>query len=261
LAAVPLVFMLLLPDQARAQTDEAAIPPGVNDVRFAYVETGNAQVDQTSLTGLKGLGSILRARTSVEPGEPVALDLEADELIFFPMIYWPITQEQALLSDTARVKLDQYLKTGGILVIDTRDADEEMQGITSTGSNAARLPELLAGVNVPALIRLPANHVLTQAYYLLAEFPGRWANGSVWVERHPGGVNDGVSALVIGGNDWASAWALNDLMQPLFPTVPGGERQREMAFRFGVNLVMYAMTGNYKADSVHLPAILERLGQ
>ena len=261
LAAVPLLFVLLLPDQALAQAANDEIPAGVNDVRFGYVVTGNTQVDQVSFTGLKGLSSILKARTSVEPGEPVAVDLEQDELIFFPLIYWPITQEQELLSDAARDKVDQYLKTGGILVIDTRDADQELQGITSTGSNAARLPKLLAGINVPALIRVPGNHVLNQAYYLLTEFPGRWGNGSVWVERHPGGVNDGVSAIIIGGNDWASAWALNDLMQPLFPVVPGGERQREMAFRFGVNLVMYAMTGNYKADSVHLPAILERLGQ
>ena len=41
----------------------------------------------------------------------------------------------------------------------------------------------------------------------------------------------------------------------------GGEVQREMAFRAGVNLVMYALTGNYKADQVHIPALLERLGQ
>ena len=263
LAALPLLFLLLLPDRSWAQAvnDDDVIPPGVEDVRLAYVVTGETQIDQTSLTGLRGLGSILTARTSVEPGEPVAVDLEQDELIFFPMVYWPITQSQELLSDAARAKLDNYLKTGGILVVDTRDADEEMQGITSTGANAARLPELLAGVNVPALIRVPTGHVLTQAYYLLSEFPGRWGNGSVWVERYPGGVNDGVSAIVIGSNDWAAAWALNDTMQPLYPVVPGGERQREMAFRFGVNLVMYAMTGNYKADAVHLPAILERLGQ
>jgi hypothetical protein len=43
--------------------------------------------------------------------------------------------------------------------------------------------------------------------------------------------------------------------------VPGGERQRELAFRFGINLVMYVLTGNYKADQVHLPAIIRRLGQ
>ena len=136
-----------------------------------------------------------------------------------------------------------------------------MQGVTATGSNAARLPELLGGINVPPLMRMPSGHVLNQSYYLLNGIPGRWTGGTLWVEQDPAGLNDGVSSLIIGANDWASAWALSDQMQPLYPVVPGGERQREMAFRFGVNLVMYAMTGNYKVDAVHLPSILERLGQ
>ena len=67
--------------------------------------------------------------------------------------------------------------------------------------------------------------------------------------------------VIVGGNDWAGAWAVDRRDQPIFATVPGGERQREWAYRFGVNLVMYALTGNYKADQVHVPAILERLGQ
>ena len=53
----------------------------------------------------------------------------------------------------------------------------------------------------------------------------------------------------------------DDAGRPLYPVVLGGERQREMAFRFGVNLIMYTLTGNYKADQVHLPAILKRLGK
>ena len=74
-------------------------------------------------------------------------------------------------------------------------------------------------------------------------------------------VNDGVSTIIIGANDWAGAWAVGPGGAPMLPVVPGGERQREMAYRFGVNLVMYALTGNYKSDQVHVPAILERLGQ
>ena len=108
---------------------------------------------------------------------------------------------------------------------------------------------------------MPEDHILTRAFYLMPAFPGRWTGGQVWVERHPGGVNDGGSSLIIGSHDWAAAWALDDGRRPMFAVVPGGERQREDAFRFGINLAMYAMTGNYKADQVHLPAILDRLGQ
>ena len=108
---------------------------------------------------------------------------------------------------------------------------------------------------------MPSDHVLTRTYYLLREFPGRWAGGRLWVARKGSRVNDGVSSVIVGGHDWASAWALDDERKPLYPVVPGGERQREMAFRFGINLVMYVLTGNYKADQVHVPAIMERLGQ
>ena len=263
LAAVPLLFMLAHPGAAGADEhlNEDGVPVAALEVRFGYIETGDSRVDRVSFAGLRGLGMMLTARTSVEPGAPVAVEVETDELILFPLIYWPITEDQPAPSGVAKARLDGYLAAGGILVVDTRDADREMQGVTGTGPNAARLPELLGGLNIPALMRVPPGHVLTQSYYLLTGFPGRWDGGSVWVERHPGGLNDGVSAIVIGSNDWASAWALNDDLQPLYPVVPGGERQREMAFRFGVNLAMYAMTGNYKSDAVHLPTILERIGQ
>ncbi len=263
LAGIPLLLLLLTPDGAKAeeQLTEDGIPVAALEVRFAYVTTGDEQVDRISYAGLRGLGMILTARTSVEPGEPVAVEIETDDLILFPLVYWAITEDQPVPSGAAKAKLDAYLTTGGILIVDTRDADREMEGVTGTGPNAARLPEMLGGLNIPALMRVPSGHVLTQSYYLLSGFPGRWDGGSVWVEQHPGGLNDGVSAIVIGSNDWASAWALNDQLQPLYAVVPGGERQREMAFRFGINLVMYAMTGNYKADVVHLPAILDRIGQ
>lgn len=81
------------------------------------------------------------------------------------------------------------------------------------------------------------------------------------MEANPNGASrDGTSGVVIGAHDWASAWAVGPDGASTAP-VDGGERQREMARRFGINLAMYALTGNYKADQVHIPDILERLGQ
>lgn len=76
-------------------------------------------------------------------------------------------------------------------------------------------------------------------------------------------LNDGVTPVVIGGNDWAAAWAVDDRGVPLYPVGRGsnGERQREIAWRFGINIIMHVFTGNYKSDQVHVPALLERLGQ
>ncbi len=120
---------------------------------------------------------------------------------------------------------------------------------------------MLQGVDIPPLVPVPPDHVLTKAFYLMPDFPGRYAGGTLWVEAGLGADNDGVTSILIGSNDWAGAWAVDALGRPINVVVPGGARQREMAYRFGVNLVMYALTGNYKADQVHVPFILERLGQ
>jgi hypothetical protein len=154
------------------------------------------------------------------------------------------------------------MKNGGIIVFDTLDQNSARAAdVQSVGPGLQRLRDIGHDLDIPPLVPVPPDHVLTRSFYLMQAFPGRWADGQVWVEQGQDRVNDGVSSVIIGGNDWASAWALDDNQRPMFATVPGGERQREMAYRFGVNLVMYALTGNYKSDQVHVPAILERLGQ
>ena len=83
----------------------------------------------------------------------------------------------------------------------------------------------------------------------------------VWLDPAGTERNDGVSSVIMGSHDWAAAWAIDANGQARYPVVPGGEPQREMAYRFGVNLVMHVLTGNYKADQVHVPSILQRLGE
>ena len=255
-------LLLIATGPALAQTNDEFVLKATLDTRLAYIATGDERVDTVSRNGLEGLGYILSTRTSIEPASPMAINIERDELIFFPLIYWPIIPTQAALSSNAAVKVNHYLKTGGIILFDTRDQYAVPGGLSSgLAPGAKALRKILSGLAIPPLTLVPPDHVLTKAFYLLDEFPGRWSGGAVWVERYEGGSNDGVSSLIIGSHDWAAAWALDAQRRPMFAMVPGGERQREMAFRFGINLAMYAMTGNYKADQVHLPAILERLGQ
>ena len=134
-------------------------------------------------------------------------------------------------------------------------------GQLGAGPGEQRLRQLLDGLNLPRLEPVPEDHTLTRSFYLLQDFPGRFTGGTVWVDRAEPSINDGVSSVIIGSNEWAGAWAVDDLGMATHPVMPGGERQRELARRFGVNLVMYALTGNYKTDQVHSPALLERLGQ
>ncbi len=226
--------------------------------------TGDQQIDDASAEGLAGLSKVLRARTALEPGEPIGVDIDKDELTFFPVLYWPVREDAAPLSDATLAKVDAFMKQGGLIIFDTRD-----QG-TAIGSNAQNkgLTQLIGQLDVPPLEPVPENHVLTKSFYLMQSFPGRWDGGSLWVEAEntndgqaERSRTDGVSSIVITSNDFASAWALDSANRPLYPVVPGGEVQRELAFRSGVNIVMYALTGNYKADQVHVPALLERLGQ
>ncbi len=246
--------------QAATGNDGFALEATI-ETRLAYVVTGNGRVDETSRAGLSGLTKVLNRRTAVEAGEPLGVNLEEDELSFFFLLYWPIDTAQKPLSANAARKVNEYLRNGGSILIDTRDQGDSPASLDGMTANAQRLRQIGRGLAIPPLTPVPPDHVLTKAFYLLQDFPGRFAGGQVWVEQAETRVNDGVSSLIIGTNDWASAWAADDVGRPLYPVVPGGEAQRETAYRFGVNLVMYALTGNYKADQVHVPAILERLGQ
>ena len=158
------------------------------------------------------------------------------------------------LSPPAIQRVNTFLKHGGTILFDTREGEGGQ-----SGPAALRLREILRQLNLAALAPIPDGHVLTKAFYLLSDFPGRWAGAPVWVELGDDRVNDGVSSVIIGSHDWAAAWAVDQSGRPVYAAMPGGETQRETAIRFGVNLVMYALTGNYKADQVHVEAILERL--
>ncbi len=255
-AAVAGLFALafLVPDASAEQRDDAFAVSATTVTRLAYVVTGDEAVDEISRAGLHGLSRVLFRRTAVELGDPVGVDIETDELAFFPLLYWPVIKDQGSLPRPAAEKITDYLRRGGTVLFDTRDQQE----FNPSGQSLRRL---LRGLSIPALEPVPPEHVLTRAFYLLQRFPGRWAGGRVWVERRGQQVNDGVSPVIIGANDWAGAWAVDNVGRPIFAVVPGGEAQREQAYRFGVNAVMYALTGNYKADQVHVPTILRRLGQ
>ncbi len=253
------IVLLLLIGAAPARADDSFTVQATSELHLAYVRTGIPDVDEESRAGLTGLSDVLNHRTAVEAAAPMEVDIEHDELIFFPLLYWPVVAGQQLPSAKAVERINRFLATGGTILFDTRD-----QGERTPFSGAAaqqRLRQLAAGLNIPPLVPVPPDHVLTKSFYLMQEFPGRWSGGTVWVQPMQDQVNDGVASVIVGGNDWAGAWAVDQNGQPMYPTVPGGEPQREMAYRFGVNLVMYALTGNYKTDQVHVPAILERLGQ
>ena len=259
------------PPAARTRTDDARAIQSTGKVTFGYVISGDTTTDEASRQGLYGLGRFLIERTAVEPGEPFPVNILNDEIAFYPILYWPVLPDSRTLPEATLTKIDAYMKQGGMIIFDTRDYGRGvLPGFNLRNEGGTPLQRLLGTLDIPRLEPVPEHHVLTKSFYLLRSFPGRWDGGQLWVEAEAPRDSDqgrqarrvdGVSSILVTSNDLAAAWARDQRNQPIYPVVPGGERQREMAYRTGVNIVMYALTGNYKADQVHVPALLERLGQ
>jgi hypothetical protein len=266
--------------QGTARADDSAADQFAEratlDTHLAYVVTGDGEADTVSKSGLSELTNVLARRTALEAGDPIGVDLEHDELAFFPIIYWPVVPGARKPSPQALEHVDAYMKQGGTVLFDTRDAvlAPPGPGGEARSPGMVELRGILSSLDIPELEPVPRDHVLTKTFFLLRDFPGRFTSGQLWVEalprardddedaRRPARGGDGVSSIIITSNDFAGAWATRPDGQPMLP-LEGSDarRQREMAFRAGVNIVMYTLTGNYKADQVHVPALLERLGQ
>jgi hypothetical protein len=246
------------------------------ETHLAYVVTGDSEADSISKSGLTGLTTFLAQRTALEAGDPVGVDLDRDELAFFPVIYWPIVPGAKKPTPQALARVDAYMKQGGTMLFDTRDAvlAPPGPGGEARSPGMMELRGILSSLDIPELEPVPRDHVLTKTFFLLRDFPGRFTSGQLWIEalqsadkeedeetKRPARGGDGVSSIIITSNDLAGAWATRPDGKAMLPLVPGEPRQREFAFRAGVNIVMYTLTGNYKADQVHIPALLERLGQ
>lgn len=256
IAGTAALVALLLPTRVGAAESPALA------THLAYVLTGDEAVDELSRSGLQGLSDYVNDRTAAVLAAPLGVVPGRDDLSFYPLLYWPITPA-ATTTPEMTAALNDYMAHGGILVIDTEGGPDGgpgsgagfAPGVDRALRRAARL------LSVPPLAPLTTAHVLTRSFYLLSDFPGRYDGAPVWVQQDQDRANDGVSPIVIGANDWVAAWAVDAEGGNPYAVLPGGARQRTLAYRFGVNLVMYALTGNYKGDQVHVPAILERLGQ
>ncbi|MFC3722636.1 DUF4159 domain-containing protein [Neoaquamicrobium sediminum] len=265
-----LVFLPANADAQDAQPDDEAAIAAISQTRIAYVVTGNGSVDAVSRAGLQGLTRYLVEKTALEPADPAGVDIETDELAFYPLIYWPVDETAAMPSEAALARVDAYMREGGTVLFDTRDQYSNGFGANAASPSTRRLRDILANMNVPPLEPVPQDHVLTKTFFIMPDFPGRFAGGPLWVEasfdaanpdNRPVRTGDGVSPIMITANDFAGAWAIDSSGAPMFPTVPADPMQRVYAYRAGVNIMMYMLTGNYKSDQVHVPILLERLGQ
>jgi hypothetical protein len=252
--AAMIVLSLVMP---LAHAEDPASNPALT-TRLGYIVSGDQRIDGIAQAGLEGLSAYVNRRTAAALAKPDAVEPGQTDLSLYPLLYWPIVADAPAPSAEQVTALNDYMAHGGIVVIDTRDSGSGAGFAPGTDEALKRVAHALA---IPPLAPLTSEHVLARSFYLLSDFPGRFTGDQVWVQRDQDRANDSVSPVIIGGNDWASAWAVDDRGRNPYAVIPGGQRQRTLAYRFGVNLVMYALTGNYKGDQVHIPAILQRLGQ
>ncbi|MHB9878681.1 DUF4159 domain-containing protein [Pacificimonas sp. ICDLI1SI03] len=228
-AAVAVMATLFLASPGHAQAEEQG------KLQLAYV--GGTSADTEIARGLESLSLALRRRTSVDPGPVARVDPAAEGIGRYPLVYWPAASKPRMSAAEA-ANLRGYLARGGMILFD-------FGAPLGSGSGARAL---LSPLGLPSLQQADDEHVLFRSYYLLREAGG----GALWVESGTDGQSGRVSGTLIGGGDWAALWA---------GTAGASPSQRESALRFGINAVMYALTGTYKADQVHTKTLLGRIGE
>ncbi|WP_208441164.1 DUF4159 domain-containing protein [Bartonella raoultii] len=234
---------------------------------LAYIITNNPEIDATSRSGLESLSRFIAERTMLTPSSVIAVDLNKDELAFYPLIYWPIDANNPLPTQKSLEKINSFMKHGGTILFDTRDQITTSLTLEGTATpETQKLRTILKGLNIPAIEPASTDHVISRSFYIMPDFPGLYRGSPLWIEssstnkknKNPLGSGDNVSSLLITGNNFAGAWALDEKGMWKYPLVPNDPMQRLWAFRAGLNIVIYVLTGNYKADQVHVPALLER---
>jgi hypothetical protein len=231
---------LLIADIATADYSSLTLP------RIVY-EGGN---DNARPEALRSLLAQIARRTSVEVNrEPIALKLSDPNLFKFPFIYLGGDKEFVPFPESDLKILRKYLSYGGFLFIDDNSAESDSGFDRSVRKLVAKLfPQM-------SLKNIPRDHSVLRSFYLLNTISGR-----AIIKSYLEGVSlKGRTVLMYSANDQAGAWSRNKLGDWNYDILVGGYRQRQLSIRLGVNIILYALTLDYKKDMVHLPIILERL--
>ena len=229
---------------------------------LGYILTNDPATDQALRRRARlSLSASVSAHTSVTLGPPAALTPGRDDLSLYPLIYWPLLPGAPPPAAAACTALSSYMSHGGLLVIDTQggDAGAPGSGAGFADGAAATFARDTACLNLPPLEKLTTANVLAHSFYIIPDFPGRFTGAPVLIATASGRDADDVTPIIVGQNDWAGAWARDATGNEEQMPIPGGEAQRLIADRFGINLVIYALTGSYKADQNSAPALLDQL--
>jgi hypothetical protein len=227
-----------------------AIGPG-SKFRFGQLELGAGAAWNPRPNALKRMAWEIEKRTSIDVElEPAIVMPTGGSLHETPFLYLAGDRAFELPSTAGIEALRRFLTFGGFLLVDSAEGTPDGAFDGSVRKLASAIfPSTGKGLEIVA-----ADHVVYKSFYLLDKPLGRLAIAPAM----EGVFHDGRLVLAYVANDLGGAWARDDFGNYDFPCEPDGERQRERAFRLGVNLVMYALCLDYKSDQVHVPFIMKR---
>lgn len=222
--------------QAQGGFCNADHAPYRGKVFLAYVKTGTAQ-DAVTEAGLKKLAAEAIERTSIDRAardntiHVRGIDIENDDICHYKYLHWAIAEGAAPLSPQAQLKVEDYLARGKFIHFDIPRA-----GLDSREA----LQNVLGRVNIGQLETLGEGHLLRNVFYRNSALPGSQNVSAVQVQVPLQNRGDPAAQVVVGERNWAGAWAGYTLVPK--------SAAHEAAIRGGINLLIYALTGNYKGD-------------
>ena len=177
------------------------------------------------------------------------ITLEDPKLFVSPLVILAGEEPPEALSPKEIRILSNYIRAGGILWIEN---DSEVAGGDFENWTKKTLKEVFPQLS---LLPVKSGNILFKTFFLMKEAGGlRLQNPGLEELDYNGRI-----AVIYDRNDLLGVWEKDALGNPLYPAIPGGSLQRELGKRLTLNIILYALTGDYKADAVHQPYLLEKM--
>ena len=206
-------------------------------------------------TALRRLAWETQKRTSAKMVlEPSSIKPFLSKLALNPLSYISGDRAFTPFDKKTLANLKRYLHLGGTVIIDpayTPDGETD-KFITIINTMIKTL------FNNKEPVKITSDHVIFNSFYKLNR-PEGMRKGSPWLTGYNIGDR---TAVIMSDHDLGGAYAMDNLGNWKNDISPGGFRQRENAFRLGVNLIMYALCGDYKTETSHKHFLLsDKQGQ
>jgi hypothetical protein len=191
----------------------------------------------------------LELRTSIDAKrERAVMEISDPDLFFCPFLYMAGRYEFEPFTPKERETMGRFLTYGGFLFA------EDTVGAKGFGFDRAFRREMRQILPHYELKRLPPDHSVSQSFYLINSFGGRQV-----VNPYLEGITiDTWTPVIYSQNDLSGAWSRDKYGKWVSECVPGGDLQRNAAFRLGINIIVYSLTSDYKKDVIHHPFMKSR---